>query len=167
MEQNLINKLYSWLLKATKVVTAALLAIMVVIVFANVVARYYLSASLAWSEELARFMLIWLVFLGAILAYVDNEHLGLDLLVKKMPRKLELVVACCTDLLVLYALWLVLWGGYLMTVDSWEWEAPATDIPFGYTYLVIPVSGAVMMFQTLLKLYGHARDLLAKEVKPC
>ncbi len=167
MEQNFINKLYAKLLTATRVLTAALLACMVVIVFANVVARYYLSASLAWSEELARFMLIWLVFLGAILAYIDNEHLGLDLLVKKMPRRVALVVACGTDLLVLYALWLVLWGGYLMTVDSWEWTAPATDIPFGYTYLVIPASGAIMMFQTLLKLYGHARELFAKEVKPC
>jgi TRAP-type transport system small permease protein len=167
MEQNVFNKLYSRLITGTKVLTAVLLACMVAIVFANVVARYYLSASLAWSEELARFMLIWLVFLGAILAYVDNEHLGLDLFVKKMPKKAALALACVTDLLVLYALWLVLWGGYLMTVDSWEWNAPATDIPFGYTYIIIPASGAVMMFQTLLKMFGHLMELFAKEVKSC
>lgn len=167
MELNLIDKIYSKLLKATKGITNVLLVCMVLIVFANVVARYYLSASLAWSEELARFMLIWLVFLGAILAYAGDEHLGLDILVNQMPRKGRLALAIATDIMIMFALWLVMVGGYQMTIDSWDWEAPATNIPFGWTYLVIPLSGAVMILQSLLKLYAHARALFGKEGEPC
>ncbi len=60
--------------------------LMVIIVFSNVVARYFLNSSLAWSEEISRFMLIWLAFLGSYLAFVRNEHLGLDLLVFLPPN---------------------------------------------------------------------------------
>ncbi|MDR3561129.1 MAG: TRAP transporter small permease [Negativicutes bacterium] len=158
--EGIVNKLYQGTIKATEVICSLLLAGMVIIVFANVVARYYLSASLAWSEELARFMLIWLVFLGSILAYVHNEHLGLDLLVKKMPFKMGQAVAVIADILVLYAIWLLLQGGFMMMLDSWDWEAPATYIPFGYVYLVIPVGGAIMFFQTLLKMSISIKALM-------
>jgi TRAP-type C4-dicarboxylate transport system permease small subunit len=151
-QETIIDRLYRGTIKATEVICGVLLTSMVLIVFANVVARYYLSASLAWSEELARFMLIWLVFLGAVLAYVHNEHLGLDLLVSKLPRRAAQAVTILADLLVLLALFLLAKGGYMMTVDSWDWEAPATYLPFGYIYIVIPVAGAVMFLQTLLKM---------------
>ncbi|MDT8902914.1 TRAP transporter small permease [Anaeroselena agilis] len=159
-EGTLIDKLYRWTIKATEVACSVLLGCMVVIVFANVVARYYLSASLAWSEELARFMLIWLVFLGAVLAYVHNEHLGLDLLVSKLPRRLAHVAAIVADLLVLLALFLLAKGGYMMTVDSWDWEAPATYLPFGYIYIVIPVVGVIMFLQTILKMAVTVRAII-------
>lgn len=158
--ENIIDKLYQWTIKATEVMCSLLLGGMVVIVFANVVARYYLSASLAWSEELARFMLIWLVFLGAVLAYVHNEHLGLDILVNNIPRRLAQLVTVLADILVLLALYLLAKGGYMMTVDSWDWEAPATYIPFGYVYIVIPIAGVIMCLQTLLKMAGSIRAVI-------
>jgi TRAP-type C4-dicarboxylate transport system permease small subunit len=158
--ESILDKLYKWTIKATEVMCSILLGSMVIIVFSNVVARYYLSASLAWSEELARFMLIWLVFLGSVLAYVNNEHLGLDLLVKKMPPRLAQATTVVADILVLYALWLLLKGGYMMTLDSWDWEAPATYIPFGYVYIVVPLAGAIMCCQTLLKMAGSIRAII-------
>ncbi len=157
---NIIDKLYAWTVKATEVVCSTLLASMVIIVFANVVARYYLSASLAWSEELARFMLIWLVFLGAVLAYVHNEHLGLDILVTHVPRRAAQAITLLADILVLIALYLLAKGGYMMMVDSWSWEAPATEIPFGYIYIVVPIAGGIMFLQTILKMAGSIRAII-------
>ena len=86
----MLDKAYSILQKTIRFMLCVLLTCMVVIVFANVICRYYLNAALAWSEEVTRFMLIWMVFLGAVLAYVNDEHLGLDILVKSLPRRLRL-----------------------------------------------------------------------------
>ncbi len=72
----MIETVYRAMEKFLLYIVMILLALMVIIVFANVVSRYYLQFSLAWSEEIARFMLVWLVFLGSFLAYIHDEHLG-------------------------------------------------------------------------------------------
>ena len=79
--KSLIDNIYKALETVIRFLVLVLLGLMVVIVFANVVTRYYLHFSLAWSEEVTRFMLVWLVFLGSFLAYINDEHLGLDILV--------------------------------------------------------------------------------------
>ena len=166
--EKMVDIIYCQIQKVTRVMVGVLLVLMVIMVFANVVARYYLDFSLAWSEEVARFMLIWLVFLGAVLAYVEDEHLGLDMMVSKLPEKSRQLLAVVTDIMVLYAIWLITQGGYMMTVDSWDWEAVSVPIAFGWVYLVIPVSGGLMFFQGLLKMYYHIKGIFnAPGVKSC
>ena len=126
---------------------------MVVIVFSNVVSRYYLHASLAWSEEVARFMLVWLVFIGSFLAYIHDEHLGLDILVTKFPPNVRRVVAIGTNLLILLALYAVMEGGYLLMRDNFDWLSPAAEIPQGYIYFIVPFTCGLMMLQAVLKTY--------------
>jgi len=140
-----------------------LMSLLVVIVFANVIARYYLSASLAWSEEVARFMLIWLVFLGAVLAYVNDEHLGLDIVVRLFPRRIRYGLAVVADLLVMLAIYLLIHGGAVLMRDSWEWGSPATDTPYGYVYTVVPACGILLFLQTIGKMFGHIQAMLRTE----
>lgn len=150
-----IEKVYLWIEGIIKAVICALLCLMVIIVFANVVSRYYLESSLAWSEEIARFMLIWLVFLGAVVAYQKDEHLGLDIFVKQLPLGMRRIVAVVIDLLVLFSLGLLVKGGFWMMTDSWAWLSPATDTPYGKIYLIIPLTCGLMFLQTLIKIYKH------------
>ena len=140
-----------------------LMSLLVVIVFANVIARYYLSASLAWSEEVARFMLIWLVFLGAVLAYVNDEHLGLDIVVRLFPRRIRYGLAVVADLLVMLAIYFLIHGGAVLMRDSWEWGSPATDTPYGYVYTVVPACGILLFLQTIGKMFGHIQAMLRTE----
>jgi TRAP-type C4-dicarboxylate transport system permease small subunit len=133
--------------------TIVLLVLMVVIVFANVVSRYYLHASLAWSEEVARFMLVWLVFIGSFLAYIHDEHLGLDILVAKMPPTLRKIVAFGTNMMILFALYAVMEGGYLLMRDNFDWLSSAAEIPQGYVYFIVPFTCGLMMLQVVLKTY--------------
>jgi TRAP-type C4-dicarboxylate transport system permease small subunit len=139
------------------------MSLLVVIVFANVIARYYLSASLAWSEEVARFMLIWLVFLGAVLAYVNDEHLGLDIVVRLFPRRIRYGLAVVADLLVMLAIYFLIHGGAVLMRDSWEWGSPATDTPYGYVYTVVPACGILLFLQTIGKMFGHIQAMLRTE----
>ena len=103
--KRIVDAIYSVIERIMRCLTMILLVLMVIIVFANVVSRYYLHASLAWSEEVARFMLVWLVFIGAFLAYIHDEHLGLDIPVAQFPPKVRKNVAVCTNLLVIFALY--------------------------------------------------------------
>jgi TRAP-type C4-dicarboxylate transport system permease small subunit len=159
----LIDVIYGWTLKISRVLVGILFTAMVLVVFANVIGRYYLDTSLAWSEEVSRFMLVWLVFLGAVLAYEKDEHLGLDILVKKLPRKVGAVVGIATDLMVIFAIGLIVYGGYRMAVDSWDWESTTVPIPLGYVYVIVPVCGSIMVLQTLLKMCKHIKALRGVE----
>ena len=151
--KKIIDAVYSAIERVMRGLTMVLLVLMVIIVFANVVSRYYLHASLAWSEEVARFMLVWLVFIGSFLAYIHDEHLGLDILVTKFPPTLRKIVGFCTNILIIFALYAVMEGGYLLMRDNFDWLSPAAEIPQGYVYIVIPISCVLMIFQTLLKTY--------------
>lgn len=156
-----------------KYLVGVLLAAMVAIVFWNVVSRYFLGASIAWSEEISRFMLIWIVFLGAGLAYVKDEHLALDILIKAVPKKVAQVMQVIADLGVLYAIYIIVVGGYNLTMQSWDWLTPAAAVPYAYVYLVIPMAGAAMLIMTSYKLIVHIKLLLGmnkeaeKEERQC
>ncbi len=65
--------------------SALLLAVMVVLVFGNVVLRYGFNSGITLSEEVSRWMFIWLTFLGAVIALKERGHLGVDMLVGKLP----------------------------------------------------------------------------------
>jgi len=110
-----------------------------------------------------------------VLAYVENEHLGLDLFVKRLQRSAALAVAVLVDLLIIYASYLLIIGGYTMTKESWDWQASSVPIPYGYIYTVIPLSAGLMLAQTILKMVLRIRDFLRtgrtgrsqKEAKTC
>ena len=148
-----IHVIYRAIEQLMRWTTIVLLVMMVVIVFSNVVSRYYLHASLAWSEEVARFMLVWLVFIGSFLAYIHDEHLGLDILVAKMPPTMRKAVGFCTNMMILFALYAVMEGGYLLMRDNFDWLSPAAEIPQGYVYFIVPFVCGLMMLQAVLKTY--------------
>ena len=70
-------------------VICAILVTMTVVVFSQVIARYVLQQSLSWSEELARFLLLWLSMLSAAYAYKIKAHFALQVVVSRFPEKLR------------------------------------------------------------------------------
>jgi len=92
------------------------LALIVIIVFSNVVARYCFSSGFDGAEELSRLLFVWLVFLGSILALRDRAHLGMELVQALLPRGLRRICSVITHLLMLYALWLFFYGSWHQTV---------------------------------------------------
>src|SRR5438874_6201478 len=123
-----ILDLYCGLLKG---VIALCLAVMVVLVFGNVVLRYGFNSGITVSEELSRWLLVWLTFLGAIVALRQHAHLGVDTLVRALPPLGKKICFIVSYFLMLYADW-------LLTLDSWKQavitfgdSAPASGISVG------------------------------------
>jgi TRAP-type C4-dicarboxylate transport system permease small subunit len=156
-----IDKIYAMLQKIIKYLIAIFLTSMVLLVFTNVVSRYFLNFAIAWTEEVSRFMFIWVVFLSAVLAYVNDEHLKLDILEQKLPEKTGQVVAVICDLIVMYAIYLITAGGLNLATQSWSWLSPAISFSYGIVYLVVPICGGLMLLQTLLKLYYHVKKIVS------
>jgi TRAP-type C4-dicarboxylate transport system permease small subunit len=152
--------------KTLSYVVAVLLVAMSFTVFGNVVCRYFLDASLAWYEEVSRFLLIWIVFLGAVIAFIKGDHLGIDVLLIFLPPRPRQVVVVAADLLVLLALAIMFQGGWEMAMDSLAsgWVASSVPIPYGWVYMVGPVSAALMFVQAVIKTVADMKAL--REARP-
>jgi TRAP-type C4-dicarboxylate transport system permease small subunit len=142
-----------------KIMIALCLAIMVVLVFGNVVLRYGFNMGITSSEELSRLLFVWMTFLGAIVAMHEHGHLGVDILVRRLPafgKKLCLVVS---HVLMLFATWLFLQGSWEQTLINLDVSAPATGLSMGLFYGV----GVVFSVSTgLILLWDLYRALAGK-----
>ena len=128
------------------------LTVMVVLVFGNVVLRYGFNSSITVSEELGRWLFVWITFLGAVVALREHAHLGTDILTARLPpggKKLCLLLA---RLLMLYICWLVFKGSLVQTRINLDVLAPSTQWPVAIVYvagIVFAVSAAGMLLVDL------------------
>jgi TRAP-type C4-dicarboxylate transport system permease small subunit len=143
-------------------VIAACLAAMVVLVFGNVVLRYAFNSGIAVSEEISRWLFVWLTFLGGVVGLREHAHLGTDMLVGRLgPRgkKACLVVAY---LLMLLMCWMLFNGSLEQTKINWDVTAPSSGASMAWFYsvgLVFSVSAAAVLLTDLWKLLtGRASD---------
>lgn len=154
--------------QALKAIIALCLAVMVVLVFTNVVLRYAFNSGIATSEELSRWLLVWLTFLGAIVALHQHAHLGVDSLVRALPPRGRMICFILSYLLMLYADGLLTVGSWKQTVLTYGDSAPASGISVGLFFygsgLVFGVSAAVILLYDLFRVLTGAAsgdDLIA------
>jgi TRAP-type C4-dicarboxylate transport system permease small subunit len=145
-----------------KILIALALAVMVVLVFGNVVLRYGFNTGITTSEELSRWLFVWLTFLGAIVAMREHGHLGVDTLVKRLPPLGKKVCLVASQILMLYATWLFLRGSWEQTLINLGVSAPATGLSTGIFYgvgLVFSVSVILILLHDLYRvLTGQMRE---------
>lgn len=113
---------------------AAALALMVVLVFGNVVMRYAFNSGFTMSEELSRWLFVWLIFLGAVVALRENAHLGTDMLVGRLGPKGKRVLMGISLVLMIYCLWLLFKGSYDQFLVNVESESPVMEASMGWFY---------------------------------
>jgi len=121
-----------------------LLFLMVIDVFWQVLSRYVLSSPSSFTEELARFLLMWIGLLGSAYAYRRKAHLGLDILVEKLDAAKRKTADRFADLVVLiFAFIVMIIGGakIVWLTLTLEQISPALQVQMGYVYCVIPLSG--------------------------
>lgn len=111
---------------------ALALAIMVMLVFGNVLLRYAFDSGLAAAEEVARLMFVWLIFLGAILALRQHAHLGVTMVQALLPRPARRACAVISHLLMLYGLWLFAVGSWDQTVIGMDTYSTVLRYPTAF-----------------------------------
>ena len=131
------------------------LAAMVVMVFGNVVMRYGFNSGIAVSEELSRWLFLWLIFMGATVAVHQQAHMGSEMLLDKLPPAGQKLAMGIGLLLMLWVTWLMFSGSLAQTRINWEVEAPVTGLSMAWAYgpgVVFAVSTGIMLLSDLLYL---------------
>ena len=142
--------LYCTFLKA---VIAACLAVMVVLVFGNVVLRYGFNSGITVSEEVSRWLFIWGTFLGALVALREHGHLGIDMVVGRLPvigKKICLIVG---HVLMAFIVVLLAMGSWEQVKINWDVTAPTTGWSMSIVYLSGLVFGVLACGLLLLDLW--------------
>ena len=141
---------------------ALALAVMVVLVFGNVILRYAFNSGITVSEEVARWLFVWLTFLGAIVALKEHGHLGSDMLVSRLPTGGKKALLVIGHLLMLYITWLLFSGSLTQARINWNVEAPVTGASVAIFYsagVVFAVSAGVLLaYELWLALTGQLSD---------
>lgn len=149
MVQNLIDKYCQYI----GYLIAAALAVMVALVFGNVVMRYAFNSGFTVSEELSRWLFVWLTFLGAVIALRDNAHLGTDMLVGRLGPQGKRLFMGISLLLMLFCLWLIFIGTYDQFMVNKDSESPVMEVSMGWFYAGGMAFSALSLPILLLNLY--------------
>lgn len=140
---------------------AAAMAVMVALVFGNVVMRYAFNSGFTVSEELSRWLFVWLTFLGAVIALRDNAHLGTDMLVGRLgPLGKKLCMGLSLALMI-YCLWLIFKGTYDQFMVNKDSESPVMEVSMGWFYacgMAFSVLGAPILLRDLFRLVTGQLD---------
>ena len=150
MAQKLIDRIclvFSHLMVAS-------LALMVVMVFGNVVLRYAFNSGITVSEELSRWLFVWMTFLGAVVAMRNHAHLGTDTVVARLPVAGKKICFALAHVLMLYMCWLMAQGGWQQAVINYGTTSAVMEVSmawFNASGVVFAVLGALIILLELWK----------------
>lgn len=139
--------------------------IMVVVIALQVFMRYVMDASLTWSEELARYCFIWLVYLGISYGVKKQRHIKVDVMLLLLSNKGKIILNIIANLLFLYFAFFVVQYGYDIAdkLLGWGQRSPALQIPMGFIYMATPVGMGLTIIRLIQQLIKQVKSLIGKE----
>lgn len=141
-----MTKVLGWFCTGIEAVLACCMGGMVLLVFGNVVLRYGFNSSILVSDELSRWLFVWMTFLGAALAFKEHAHLGVDAVVSRLSpagQKACMVISYCV---LIYIAVLLLQGSLEQTRINMQVSAPTSGLPLG----LVHAAGLVFAVLTIL-----------------
>lgn len=130
--------------RAAEWAMAFLLAALACLVGAQIAGRFALGYSLFWSDELARFLLVWIAFLGMSVGVRRGAHPGVGSLLQALPPRTAAWAALAGRLLALAFFLLLVGYGGLLVLRTWPQRSPSLGLRMSLPYLAVPVAGLLM-----------------------
>lgn len=147
-----MSRISDFLNRICEVALIIFLAAMAVVVFLQVLFRYVLHLPLFWTEEFARYCLVWASLLGAAVALKRGEHIAVTFLLDTFPKKVARVLTIVAQVSVIFILTVMVWGGIKLVLVTSAQISPALRIPMAVPYLALPVGAVIMLFHELSSL---------------
>jgi TRAP-type C4-dicarboxylate transport system permease small subunit len=119
------------------------------LVFSQVIARYALHNSLSWSEEVSRYIFVWISFLGLVAAYKAGSHVALDILIKSLKGIARKTLEIVNNTLILILSSAILISGMKLFQVGMRQKSPALKLPMHWVYIIVPVSGLLLLYFSL------------------
>ncbi len=144
----MIQSLLNGCCRMLEAVIAMCLAVMVVLVFGNVMLRYGFNSGITLSEELSRWLFVWMTFMGAIVALKEHGHLGTDMLVSRLGARGKKFCLGLSQLLMLFVCWLLLKGSFEQAKVNYGSTSAVMEVSMAWLYLpgiLFAVLGGLMI----------------------
>jgi TRAP-type C4-dicarboxylate transport system permease small subunit len=133
------------------------------VVFLQVVFRYVLRQPLYWSEELPRYLLIWMSFLAAGLAQKSESHINITLCLSWLPRRTQRWIHLAANLVILAFLGILVHSGGLVVNITAHHRSTALQLPMGVVYAALPVGALLMMLYLVLQILQELQALRTRD----
>lgn len=140
-----MEKLYAWAIRGMEYLVIGLVGALAILVAVEVFFRYVLNASISWYDEFAGYLLVWLTFWGAVLALDRGRHIGFETLVGRFPIPVQKLTTTIVYVLIIFVQAVVVHYGWMLTTQLTGETTITLPIPIGVIYLVLPVTGALML----------------------
>ncbi len=141
--------------KALEAVCIFLFAFIVVVGTYQIVTRYVFNAPSTTSEELLTYSFTWLALLSAALVFGKREHMAMTFLYDKLSENTKRVLSIVNEVLVfLFAVIVLIYGGISITRLTATQVTASLGIPMSYVYVVVPLSGFIIAFYSIVNIYG-------------
>ena len=149
-----------YLNKIVEIILEVLVAGMVLGCCWQVITRFVLHNPSKYTEELLRYMLIWLTMMGVPYAYGKDSHLSINILVKNFQSKNEKILKIVIDILILtLSVSVMIVGGIMATSNAAGQLSPAMQIPMQIYYVCVPISGILMFIYGVIKIVDHIKEI--------
>lgn len=147
----MLQKIDVGVLLITRAAVVMLLFAMFGATLAGVFFRYVLNDALTWSEEVARYSMVWLSLLGGGLIFRDGGHVAVDLLVTRLrSRRLRSAVTLCAKAVVIVVLGVVVWHGTVLMGRGQYMTTAALGLPMYLPYAALPIGAGLMIYHLLV-----------------
>lgn len=155
-----VDRIEGLLVYLNRWLVIALMAVMATLVFANVVSRYVFNYSIIWVEELTRYMMVWVGFIGSGLVLRYGAHIAVDVFQDLLPRRAAQALRAVVVVILAAAFAIMAWLGVQYVGFAWDQETPVLNWNIGIVYLAIPIGSALMLMHLL---FIAPRYVIARE----
>jgi len=145
----MLRKIEALLMQLTRWALILMLSAMALIIFANVILRYTTNQSIEWAEEVARYLMVWLTFIGAgpVLRY--GGHIAVENLQDVLPRKIAITLRLLIAIVISAFFIFMMVYGYIYVERVHYQLTPTTQISMGWVYASIPIGGVILLLNWL------------------
>jgi len=146
--RSFIVRLDRWVGRLEAVLLAAMVTAITAVTFAQVFTRYVTEDPLIWTEEVARYLFVWITLIGGAAAVRTNGHFGLDILRRMFPA-LRVPLGAVTMLVVFFFFVLLFYTGILETKQAATQMSPALQVTMYWAFLAIPIGAALALWHVI------------------
>ena len=151
------------LIRFVEWVLVVMFGIMAILVFGNVVLRYGFNSGIVFSEEVSRFLFMWLTLIGALIVMKDHGHLGMNSLVSRLGERGQRICRFLADSLTLACCLLLVHGTWQQVIIGMDDHAPVTGIPMGIVQSALLISSLGMALVLAYGLWRLVTGRMSKE----
>ncbi len=151
--RSVLHKLEKAVDSCVVAICGSLLFTITILIFVQVICRYVLQNSLSWSEELTRYMMVWIVFLAVGFVLSKGGHANIDMLLNRFSPGARRVVEKGSLLLIIVFSGIVIRYGFVLMRFGRKQVSSALELPMHYVYLAIPIGGALLIFYCIVLLF--------------